>query len=70
MFDFFNTIVNGFQQFLLFIKTAIESLVTGITFLITAGPATMSIINYMPTVIAGACLSFLAIFVLRFLLLK
>lgn len=70
MLDFFNTVVEYIQFFFNFISTTISSLVYGLTYLISGQGTVLVIIGYLPAIVGGACAAFLAIYLLRFLLLK
>lgn len=70
MLDFFSTIVSYIETFFRFIGMTISNILSALGYLITAQTSISLIIGYMPTVIGGACLAFLAVFIIRFLLLR
>lgn len=70
MLDFFSTIVTYLETFFRFIAMSISNLLSAIGYLITAQSSVTLILGYMPVVVGGACLAFIAIAVIRFLLLK
>lgn len=68
--NFFESVVSFFETFWNFLKMTIDNIVFAVTFLVTSQNAIMVIMGYMPFVIGGACLAFIAIGVIRFLLLR
>lgn len=70
MLDFFSTVVTYLETFFRYIGMTISNLLTAITYLVTAQSSLGLILGYMPVVIGGACLAFVAIGVVRFLLLR
>lgn len=70
MLDFFSTVVTYFEIFFRYIGMLISNLLSAIVYLVTAQSSLVLILGYMPVVIGGACLAFVAIGVVRFLLLR
>lgn len=70
MLDFFSTVVTYLETFFRYIGMTISNLLSAITYLVTAQSSLGLILGYMPVVIGGACLAFVAIGVVRFLLLR
>lgn len=70
MLDFFSTIITYLETFFRFIGMTITSLLSAMGYLVTSQSTIMLILGYMPIVIGGACSAFIAIAVIRFLLLK
>ena len=70
MLDFFSTVVTYLETFFRYIGMLISNLLSAITYLVTAQSSLGLILGYMPVVIGGACLAFVAIGVVRFLLLR
>ena len=70
MFDFFETVINYIETFFRFIVMMIQNIISALTYLVTSQQSIMVIVGYMPAVIGGACMAFIAIGVMRFLLLK
>ena len=70
MLDFFSTVVTYLETFFRYIGMTISNLLSAIVYLVTAQSSVGLIIGYMPVVIGGACLAFVAIGVVRFLLLR
>lgn len=70
MLDFFSTVVTYLETFFRYIGMTISNLLSAIGYLITAQSSITLILGYMPAVIGGACLAFIAIGVVRFLLLR
>lgn len=70
MFDFFETVINYIETFFRFIVMMIQNIISALTYLVTAQQSIMVIVGYMPAVIGGACMAFIAIGVMRFLLMK
>lgn len=70
MLDFFSTVVTYLETFFRYIGMTISNLLSAIVYLVTAQGSVGLIIGYMPVVIGGACTAFIAIGVIRFLLLR
>lgn len=70
MFDFFGTIIEYFATFFRYLGTIISNIISALAYLVSAQQSITVIIGFMPTVIGGACLAFIAIAVMRFLLMK
>lgn len=70
MFDFFETVINYIETFFRYLGTIISNIIAAVAYLVTSQQAITVIMGYMPTVIGGACLAFIAIAVMRFLLMK
>lgn len=70
MLDFFSTVVTYLETFFRYIGMTISNLLSAIGYLVTAQSSLGLILGYMPVVIGGACLAFVAIGVVRFLLLR
>lgn len=70
MLDFFSTVVTYLEIFFRYIGMLISNLFSAVTYLVTAQSSLGLILGYMPVVIGGACLAFVAIGVVRFLLLR
>lgn len=70
MLDFFSTVVTYLETFFRYIGMTISNLLSAISYLVTAQSSLGLILGYMPVVIGGACLAFVAIGVIRFLLLR
>lgn len=70
MLDFFSTVVTYLETFFRYIGMTISNLLSAIGYLVTAQSSLGLILGYMPVVIGGACLAFVAIGVIRFLLLR
>lgn len=70
MFDFFRTVINYIETFFRYLGTIISNIIAALAYLVTSQQAITVIMGYMPTVIGGACLAFIAIAVMRFLLMK
>jgi len=70
MLDFFSTVVTYLETFFRYIGMTISNLLSAIVYLVTAQSSVGLIIGYMPVVIGGACMAFIAIGVIRFLLLR
>lgn len=70
MLDFFSTVVTYLETFFRYIGMTISNLLSAIGYLVTAQSSLVLILGYMPVVIGGACLAFVAIGVVRFLLLR
>ena len=70
MFDFFETVINYIGTFFRYLGTIISNIIAALAYLVTSQQAITVIMGYMPTVIGGACLAFIAIAVMRFLLMK
>lgn len=70
MLDFFSTVVTYLEIFFRYIGMLISNLLSAIVYLVTAQSSLGLILGYMPVVIGGACLAFVAIGVVRFLLLR
>ena len=70
MLDFFGTVINYIETFFRYLGTIISNIIAALAYLVTSQQAITVIMGYMPTVIGGACLAFIAIAVMRFLLMK
>ncbi len=70
MFDFFGTVINYIETFFRYLGMIISNIIAALAYLVTSQQAITVIMGYMPTVIGGACLAFIAIAVMRFLLMK
>ena len=68
--SFFSSIVDFFKLVGSLISNTLSSLVHALEFLLTAQFSLNVVINYLPAVVSGACLAFVAVGVLRFILGK
>lgn len=70
MLDFFSTIVTYLETFFRFIGMTISNLASAIGYLVSSQSSITLIVGYMPAIIGGACLAFISLGVIRFLLLR
>lgn len=70
MFEFFDGILGFFETIGQFIQNLIGSLIMAVTFMTNSVNFSLALIQYVPAIIGSAIVIFLAIFIIRFLLLK
>lgn len=70
MLDFWNSVVEFFELIGRFLIMSVMNLISAISFLSGAMTTMSLILGYMPMIIGGACLAFVSIGVIRFLLMK
>lgn len=70
MFDFFESILGFFETVGQFIENLIGSLIMAVIFMTKSVTFALALIQYVPAIIGSAIVIFLAIYIIRFLLLK
>ena len=68
--EFFQSIGRAIQVFWNYLTTVIANLVTAMVYLSTSQQSVTVVMGFMPILIGGACLAFIAIAILRFFLMK
>ena len=68
--SFFSSVWNFFRLVADLISNTLRSLIHALEFLLTAQLSLNVVINYLPAIVSGACLAFVAVGVLRFILGK
>lgn len=70
MFDFFDKILGFFEAIGQFIENFFNSLIMAVTFMMSSVGFSIQLVSFVPAIIGSAIVIFIAIYVIRFILMK
>lgn len=70
MFEFFDKVLGFFEAIGQFIENFFNSLIMAITFMLSSVGFSLQLVAFVPAIIGSAIVIFIAIYVIRFILMK
>lgn len=70
MFEFFDKVLGFFEAIGQFLENFFNSLIMAITFMLSSVGFSLQLVAFVPAIIGSAIVIFIAIYVIRFILMK